>query len=120
MRTIRTINREKLKQKLDNNEDFVFLNVLSEEQYEKEHIPSSDNIPYDADDLEQQVEQKARSKDVEIIVYCADKDCPASEKAAKRLEDSGFTNVKDFEGGMKDWKDAGYDVEGKEAEKQAA
>jgi len=108
---MKNINHETLKQKLDNEEDFVFLNVLPREAYEKEHIPGSENIPYDSDDLEEQAEQKADSKDAEIIVYCADEECQASNKAAKRLEEEGFTNVKDFEGGMEEWKSAGYDVE---------
>jgi len=105
------IDRKTLKQKLDNNEDFTFLNVLPCEYYEKEHIPGSKNIPYNSDDLEEQVEQMAGSKDAEIIVYCTNEDCPASDKAANRLMDAGFTNVKDFSGGMEEWKNAGYDVE---------
>lgn len=109
---MKTINHETLKQKLDKNEDFVLLNVLSREDFAKEHIAGSDNIPYDTDDFEKKVEQKAGSKDAQIVVYCASEDCPASEKAAKQLEDAGFTNVTDFSGGMKEWKNAGYKDEG--------
>lgn len=105
---MQTINHEKLKQKLDNNENFIFLNVLSREDFKKEHIPGSENIPHNSDNFEDKVEQKAGSNDA---VYCASKDCLASENAAKNLEDAGFTNVTDFEGGMKAWKDAGYNAE---------
>ena len=107
---MKTINTKTLKQTLKNNENIVFLNVLSEEQYQKEHIPGSENIPYDADDFVEQAAQKAPDKSSEIIVYCANEDCSASEKAAKKLEDAGYTNVKDYEGGMKEWKESDNEV----------
>lgn len=106
------IDHEKMKEKLDNNEDFVFLNVLPNEEYEKEHIPDSDNIPYNDDNFVEKVQKKAGSKDKEVIVYCADEECDASVKAAGKLEDAGFTNIIDFSGGMEEWKDAGYEIEG--------
>ena len=42
---------------------------------------------------------------------CASFECHASPMAAKRLDQMGYKNVYDYEGGMKDWKGAGYPVE---------
>jgi hypothetical protein len=36
-----------------------------------------------------------------------------SEKAARELADMGYKNVRDYEGAMKDWVDAGLPTEGK-------
>lgn len=108
---MQNIDAETLKQKMDKNEDFVFLNVLPADKFREEHIPQSENIPYDDENLIQKVENKTSSKDDEIIVYCANTECDASDKAAEKLEDQGFTNVKDFAGGLQEWKDAGHSTE---------
>lgn len=108
---MQTINTNQLRDKLSRNQDFVFLNVLPEEHYEKAHIPGSDNIPYEegARFLEQ-VKQKAPDKDTEIVVYCANAECPKSGKAAEELGQAGYTNVKDYEVGTQGWKDADYEL----------
>jgi rhodanese-related sulfurtransferase len=35
-----------------------------------------------------------------------------SSQAARKLEEAGFTNVHDYEGGTKAWQEAGLPVEG--------
>lgn len=105
----RTIDRESLKKKLDNGDDIKIIEVLMPKPFEQAHIKGAINIPLN------QIGREATSrfnKDDEIIVYCADTDCQASPKAAQKLETFGFTNVWDYEGGKKDWMDAGYPVEG--------
>ena len=46
-----------------------------------------------------------------MVVYCADEDCEASEIAANKLTDVGYSNVLDFAGGKKAWTDAGLELE---------
>ncbi len=97
-----TIDRDALKEKLDSDDEFVLVNVLSPEQFEEQHIPGSINIPLD------QVEEEfpARfDRDEKIVVYCASPSCEASPKAAQKLEAMGFSDVTDYEGGMTDWAD---------------
>ncbi len=101
-----TITRDELKEKLDNDE-VTLLNVLGRENFEEQHIPGSINIPMDR--LEDEARERL-DKDNEIVVYCASEGCQASPKAAKMLEEMGFSNVKDYEGGMNDWVEAGLDV----------
>jgi rhodanese-related sulfurtransferase len=101
---MKTITREQLEQKRENDEDFTLVNVLTTEQFEQEHIPDSVNIPMDQ--AENVFPDRFDSSD-DIVVYCASETCQASPKAAKKLEAMGFTNVKDYEGGLADWKDAG-------------
>lgn len=108
---MKTLDLTKLKSWMDQKKpDLTLINVLSEEDFEKSHIPGSHNIPVDRDDFVQAVERVAGGKDSTIVVYCASFDCDASPKAAKQLDEAGFTNVYDFDGGMKEWLKAGYDV----------
>ena len=110
--SMQTIDRETLKRSLDKGSDLAILNVLPKDYYSKEHITGSDNIPLEGETFEKDVESKVGSKDKPIVVYCASTECPASRNAAEKLEKAGFTNVRAYEGGMQDWKDANYPVEG--------
>lgn len=104
---MQSISTEELKKKLDSDEEFELVHVLSEEQFRKEHIPGSVNIPLG----EIGKRRHELDEDKEIIVYCKNFDCDASPKAATKLEKLGFENVIDYEGGIEDWKDKGYPVE---------
>jgi rhodanese-related sulfurtransferase len=109
---MQTIDRESLKRTLDKGSELTVLNVLPEDAYKKEHIKGSDNISVQDENFEEEVENKVGAKDKPIVVYCASNECPASKNAAVKLEQAGFTNVRAYEGGMQDWKDANYPVEG--------
>jgi len=43
-------------------------------------------------------------------VYCARTECQSSHHAAEKLEQAGFRNVIDFEGGAEEWKRAGLEL----------
>jgi rhodanese-related sulfurtransferase len=103
-----TITVDELEQMKDSGSDFRLVDVLGEEHYENGHIPGAENIP-----LNQVAETALEEigKDEEIVVYCKDEDCQASPKAAEKLEKLGYENVKDFEGGLKAWEEAGNSVE---------
>lgn len=101
-----------VKGSLDRGEDTIVLNVLAEEQFEQEHIPRSHNIPGDHPSFVQEVERLAGRKDRRIIVHCSSVQCRASGDAAERLTRAGFTSVSHFPGGIAEWKQAGYSLEG--------
>lgn len=86
-------------------EDFLLINALPREDFNKKHIRTSINIPFpDNDQFVDDVAKVAgENKNRKIIVYCANKECDVSPKAAKTLENAGFSNVYDYEGGMEDW-----------------
>lgn len=101
---MKPIDRETLKQMNEvEHEDFVLINVLPREAFNERHIRTSINIPVDSDDFVERVESVAGSKDRKVVVYCANFDCPASPKAAEKLEQAGFSRVYDYEGGTEDW-----------------
>jgi rhodanese-related sulfurtransferase len=102
------INAEELKQKMDNKEDFVLIEVLLPELYKQWHIPGAINIP--TDDMKDTAPGKL-SKDEEIIVYCRSLTCGASDRAADALENMGYKNVIIFRGGKKEWEEKGFPVQ---------
>ena len=101
-----TISREELKAKLDRGDDFKLVMTLAEWAYNMSHIPGSLNI------TSMTVAQELLEPDDEIVVYCSDKNCIASQAAYKYLTENGFTHVRRYAGGLSDWEEAGYRLEG--------
>lgn len=99
---MKTIEAKQLKDTLDTNTGVTVINTLSEEAFNAKHIPKSMNVPQDEPDFVQRVE-KASGKADPVVVYCASATCDSSTKAGKKLEEAGFTNVYDFEGGIDEW-----------------
>lgn len=104
---MKPIKLEELKKKLE-NDNVKLIEVLDENDYKAEHIKGAINIPLERIGTE----AKDRfDKDDKIVVYCSDYSCSSSPTAAKKLDNLGFKNVYDFEGGKKEWKDAGLPME---------
>lgn len=112
---MRLISRAELKEKLDNNKDLKLVFVLGEWQYRTMHIPGSVNLPctpnlYSSVDTLQGLEP-----DDEIVVYCSSDMCYASFSVYHLLEKRGYKNVSRYAGGLLDWNEAGYPVDGRAA-----
>lgn len=107
---MQTITTEELRGKMERNEKGILVNTLTKDEFQKAHIPNSLNIPEQQADFASQVEQAAGSKDLAVIVYCASEHCHSSEQAAQKLEEAGFSNVYDYEGGSKSWSESGQQL----------
>lgn len=103
---MKTLTRNELKRMNElEHEDFVLINVLPRDAFRKAHIRTSVNVPVGDDDFDEIVERITGGKDRKVVVYCANFECDASDKAARRLEQAGFGQVYDYEGGTQDWMD---------------
>ena len=102
---MKTIEREELRQKIENAEEMTLIEVLPRENFEEFHLPGAINIPFGSEQFDERV-QAVAGKDEQVIVYCKDENCDASPKAAKRMEGLGFTNVLDYAAGKVDWRAA--------------
>lgn len=101
---MKTLTRNQLKRMNElEHEDFVLINVLPRDTFVDEHIRTSVNVPLEDDDFDKIVERIAGHKNRKVVVYCASHECDASDKAARKLEQAGFSQVYDYEGGTKDW-----------------
>lgn len=107
-----TISREEaqlLVRDQDQN-NVTVIEALPAEYYEKFHLPGAKNVPLN-DQFDEKIRQSAPDKSNPILVYCMDAECDASPKAAKRMEELGYSQVYDYEAGKVDWKEAGLRVE---------
>ncbi len=105
---VRSISMDHLKRMMDSGEPFVLLDVRTNNDYDKEHIKGAKSLPLD--EIEESAASIVRPDDV-IIVYCDSFVCSASTSAAKLLTREGFTRVRDYKGGLREWKQAGLPTE---------
>ena len=106
---VRIIKREELKAKIDRRDDFKLVMAMDQWHFDACRIPGSTLVPSKKDAL------KLLRKDEEIVVYCSDDACFTSRSVADFMERSGFTNVTHYPGGLRDWNEAGYPLEGEMA-----
>ena len=103
--------------------EIVLINTLPASYYAKNHIPNSYNLHHTDIDAMSRTELinwmtevvsrhypklhkmvksgKIAIYELPIVVYCANKKCNLSEKAAIALYNKGFVNVRDYEDGMR-------------------
>ncbi len=103
---MKLVSREELKEKLDKAEHIKLVFALGLWQYRAKHIPGSLHF----DKLEEALQ--VLDPDDEIIVYCANPACPASILAYHFLTRHGYKNVRRYAGGLEEWENAGYPLEG--------
>ena len=92
------ITAEDAKKIMDSGNEYVILDVRTQEEYDEKHIPDSVLIPdYE---IEEQAEKVLTDKDQTILVYCRSGN--RSRTASEKLIGMGYTDVKDF-CGINDW-----------------
>ena len=103
---MKLISREELKQKLERGDRFKLVMALGDWQYRAKHIPGSLHFPTRQEALAE------LSQDDEIVVYCSGYDCTASVSAYEYLVNHNYQHVRRYAGGILDWEEAGYPLEG--------
>lgn len=103
---MKTITREELKAKLDRGEDLKLVMTMSDSAYDWLHIPGSLHFDRISDIVNQ------LDRDDDIVVYCSNPLCYYSIQAYHLLRSKGFAKVRRYAGGLLDWQDAGYPLEG--------
>jgi rhodanese-related sulfurtransferase len=107
---MKLISREELKEKLDRGDDFKLVMTLGEWAFRAKHIPGSLHL-----DRPEKIEGVLAPQD-EIVVYCSNPICTASQMAYHFLVSRGYENVRRYAGGIEDWETAGYPIEGEMVE----
>ena len=108
--TIATISTTEFAQRFKDDVGLHVWNVLTDEYFKGELIPGSRRVPVDR--LGDAVRRSTLAKDAPIVVYCAGPTCPSSRQAAEKLAAFGYTNVQAYEGGLDEWKQAGFGIVG--------
>jgi polyisoprenoid-binding protein YceI/rhodanese-related sulfurtransferase len=121
------ITREELKQWLDQRNDFVLIDTGLREYFQTSHLPNAQNAcVYEVDFLDQvgsltfpAATPRHSRRAVPIVVYGSSKKSLASRTAAEKLFAAGYQQILDYEGGLEEWRNAGYPLDGDTKSKEA-
>lgn len=95
---VKTISREEFKQKLDSGE-YILIDVRTESENLQKNIPESMIIDISQPDFAQKI--LSLDKDKKYLIYCASGN--RSSYALSFMEQSGFQEVYELEGGIMNW-----------------
>jgi rhodanese-related sulfurtransferase len=109
-RMMHTIDRETLKQWMDEKRDITLVDVLPPDEFREFHLPGAINVPL-GPDFEKHIQEHFPDEFQPIVVYCHDHECSASPKAVEQMNQLGYQKIYDYEGGKMDWKHAGFPIE---------
>lgn len=98
-----SITSEEAKNIMDSEENYVILDVRTQEEYDEGHIKNAVLIPdYEINEM---AENMLPDKEQLILVYC--RSGRRSKIASENLADMGYSNIREF-GGIIDWE---YEIE---------
>ena len=92
------ITQIKAKEIMDSEENYIILDVRTEEEFRESHIENALLIPNT--EIEERAEKELTDKNQLILVYCRSGN--RSKTASKILAGLGYTNVMEF-GGINSW-----------------
>jgi rhodanese-related sulfurtransferase len=90
----------------------LIVDARSPELYASGHIEGAVSLPMVEIDSELPTFLKEVGKDRVLITYCSGFGCPDSFDLGMTLISSGYLDVRVFEGGFPEWRDAGFPVAG--------
>lgn len=105
-----TLDVQELHRWMDEGRDFVLVDTLPPSAFEKAHLPGAINIM--SDEIPDRAPRELPDKMRDVVVYCASIRCKRAGLSAERLERLGYRNVYHFAGGKRDWREAGFPLEG--------
>ena len=92
------ISTEEAVKMMEEEEDYIILDVRTEGEYEEKHIPGAVLVPNETIGTEEI--EELPDKEQMILVYCRSGN--RSKQAAEKLVKLGYTNIYEF-GGINDW-----------------
>ncbi len=102
------IGTQELQGLIQKGDPMILVDARGPEAYAQERLPRAINIP--ADQIA--VTGPHVSKEAEIVVYCGGPKCPHSRIVAQWFVGNGWKRVRHYAGGMLEWREAGYPLEG--------
>jgi rhodanese-related sulfurtransferase len=96
-----------IKVRLDQGDEFHLVDVREESEFVAGRIPGAIHIGKGV--IERDIEKMIPETDTEIILYCGGG--YRSALAADAIQKMGYTIVISMDGGMRGWKENGFDVE---------
>ncbi len=107
--SIKEVSIDDVRRMIDNREKIIILDVRDRDEFETGYIPGAKNLSRGM--LEFKIATMVPDKNASIIVYCGvDLRGPL---ATRTLNEMGYRNAVNINGGLKAWKAAGYPIEKK-------
>ncbi len=108
-RMVDTIEPAALKKMIDNDEEFVLIDIREPDQLQRGEIFYFNSHKITRGYLEFKVEPLVKDKRVPIVVYC----CTGQRSilASQRLMEMGYHNVKSLRGGIRGWVEDGMPLD---------
>lgn len=104
------LRHDELKAMIDRNDAMTILDIREANAFLKEHLPGAINIPLNDENFDMLVEKMIPEKSIPVIVYCGTREDQSSAEVAQKLAAMGYKNVSDYENGLKEWTDMGYEL----------
>ena len=101
--TIKSIEAPELKSMLDGNQDIVLIDCREQQEWDDGHIEAAKFLPLS--EMEDRFGEIG-GKDAKIILQC--RSGKRSMRAAEFLEDQGYNDLTNLEGGILGWLDNEY------------
>lgn len=95
---IQYVSMNDIEKIMNENENYIILDVRTLEEYNDGHIPGAICIPNET--IDENVVSKLPDKEQLILIYCRSGN--RSKQATKKLKDLGYLNLIEF-GGIIDW-----------------
>jgi rhodanese-related sulfurtransferase len=106
-RQIRECTVAEVKERLARGEQFHFIDVREDGEYEVDHASGARHLGRGV--LERDIETVIPDKDADIVLYCGGG--YRSALAAESLQKMGYRRVVSMDGGIRAWREAGYPLE---------
>lgn len=101
--TVTLVNAEASEQLIESTRDLVVLDVRTPEEVADGALPGAINIDLSSPEFTRQVAELDRN--VPYFVYCRSGN--RSAQAVRIMQDLGFTEIYELDGGILDWTEAG-------------
>jgi rhodanese-related sulfurtransferase len=93
----------------------LFVDARNKEEFECGTIPGAVNLSFEdlpADSLGKYIDSVLQvAKDYSIITFCSGEECDLSLHLGRNLQRLGYTNLKIFFGGAREWEKNGLEME---------
>ena len=96
---IKHVSMDDIVQIMNENTDYIILDVRTISEYNQGHIPNAICIPNET--INEDIINELTNKNQMILIYC--RSGRRSKEAAEKLKQLGYTNLIEF-GGIIDWK----------------
>lgn len=107
--TIKSMDANELKKTIDSGEKIVLIDCREQSEWDAGHIKEAVFMPLSNFDEEMKKLENLESKDTKLVLQC--RSGKRSMTACKLLEENGFTDLTNLEGGILGWLNEGYETE---------